>query len=109
MTKISNSSLLTLPQDSACEVGARKSNHQSHKPTNIFATKEWQEYDYYKDLVEDEELAEVKPVGKEWLSWHTPWYLCEKVKLHPKFITLDGVFLYLQRQFHDITLEKSSD
>ena len=35
MTKISNSSSLTLPQDSACE---------------------------------DEELAEVKPVGKEWLS-----------------------------------------
>lgn len=51
MTKISNSSSLTLPQDSVCEVGARKSNHQSHKPTNIFATKEWQEYDYYKDLV----------------------------------------------------------
>lgn len=39
-----------------------------HKPTNIFETKEWQEYDYYMDLVEDEELAEVKPVGKEWLS-----------------------------------------
>ena len=92
MTKISNSSSLTLPQDSVCEVGARKSNHQSHKPTNIFATKEWQEYDYYKDLVEDEELAEVKPVGKEWLSWHTPWYLCERVKLHPKFIMRDGVF-----------------
>ena len=68
MTKISNSSSLTLSQDSACEVCARKSNHQSHKPTNIFETKEWQEYDYYKDLVEDEELAEVKPVGKEWLS-----------------------------------------
>lgn len=63
-----------------------------HKPTNIFETKEWQEYDYYMDLVEDEELAEVKPVGKEWLSWHTPWYLCERVKLHPEFIMRDGVF-----------------
>lgn len=68
MTKISNSSSLTLPQDSTCKVVEKKFSHQPHKPTNIFETKEWQEYDYYKDLVEDEELAEVKPVGKEWLS-----------------------------------------
>ena len=92
MTKISNSSSLTLPQDSTCKVVEKKFSHQTHKPTNIFETKEWQEYDYYMDLVEDEELAEVKPVGKEWLSWYTPWYLCERVKLHPEFIMRDGVF-----------------
>ena len=68
MAKVSNSSSLTLPQDSTCEFVAEKIGHRPHKPTNIFATKEWQEYDYYKDLVEDEEVAEVKPVGKEWLS-----------------------------------------
>ena len=67
MAKVSNSSSLTLSQDSTCEVIAEKSSHPPHKPTNIFATKEWQEYDYYKDLVEDEELAEVKPVGEEGL------------------------------------------
>ncbi|MBM6773022.1 hypothetical protein H5991_05830 [Ligilactobacillus agilis] len=49
-------------------VKAKDEKSNKGKRGNIFETKEWQEYDYYKDLVEDEELAEVKPVGKEWLS-----------------------------------------
>lgn len=32
---------------------------------NIFATKEWQNYDYQKDIENDVELQSVKPVGRE--------------------------------------------
>ena len=35
------------------------------KKKNIFATKEWQNYDYQKDIENDVELQSVKPVGRE--------------------------------------------
>lgn len=35
------------------------------KHVNIFSTPEWKNYDYQKDIREDPELQEVKPVGRE--------------------------------------------
>lgn len=35
------------------------------KHTNIFATAEWQDYDYQKDVAEDPALQPVKSVGRE--------------------------------------------
>ena len=35
------------------------------KRENIFATKDWQEYDYQKDMENDLTLQPVKPVGQE--------------------------------------------
>ncbi|WP_255409180.1 MULTISPECIES: hypothetical protein [Lactobacillus] len=32
---------------------------------NIFATDDWKNYDYQKDIAEDPELQPVKPVGRE--------------------------------------------
>ena len=32
---------------------------------NIFATKDWKEYDYQKDIENDPALQSVKPVGRE--------------------------------------------
>lgn len=35
------------------------------KRKNIFSTKDWQEYDYQKDIANDPDLRPVKPVGRE--------------------------------------------
>lgn len=73
MRKSGNSRILTVPQGVIGKVGEKfdvefedgNIIYKPHKHVNIFATKEWQEYDYQKDLAEDTELSELKPVGKE--------------------------------------------
>ncbi|WHS05266.1 hypothetical protein O2U01_00185 (plasmid) [Ligilactobacillus salivarius] len=76
MRKSGNSRILTVPQGFEGSVGEKfdvefkdgNIIYKPHKHVNIFATKEWQEYDYQKDLIEDKELSELKPVGKEVLD-----------------------------------------
>ncbi len=58
LRKVGNSKTLTVPKDIII-------TSKEKKKKNIFATKEWQNYDYQKDIENDVELQSVKPVGRE--------------------------------------------
>ena len=43
-------------------------NEERNEHVNIFATKNWQAYDYQADLANDLELSELQSVGKEMID-----------------------------------------
>lgn len=73
LRKVGNSKTLTVPKE-ICTVGTEYTVKNDGmkivftpvmKKKNIFATKDWKDYDYQKDIQEDPELRSVKPVGRE--------------------------------------------
>lgn len=50
------------------EWGIAMYNEERNEHVNIFATKNWQAYDYQADLANDLELSELQPVGKEMID-----------------------------------------
>ncbi len=71
--KVGNSKTLTVPKEIST-VGTEYTVKNDGmkivftpvmKKKNIFATKDWKDYDYQKDIQEDPELRSVKPVGRE--------------------------------------------
>ena len=72
LRKVGNSKTFTVPKDiliTSTEYTVRNDGvNIVFTPVvkkNIFATKEWKNYDYQKDMQNDLELQEVKPVGRE--------------------------------------------
>ncbi|MCZ3601835.1 hypothetical protein L2822_11860, partial [Lactobacillus crispatus] len=74
LRKVGNSKTLTVPKDiiiTSKEYTVKNEGMNIvftpvvKKKKNIFATKEWQNYDYQKDIENDVELQSVKPVGRE--------------------------------------------
>lgn len=70
---VGNSKVLTVPRDIQAygeEYEVRNDGTSIiftpvNKHKNIFATKDWQEYDYQKDIVNDSALQDTEPVGRE--------------------------------------------
>lgn len=70
---VGNSKTLTVPKDiyTCGDEYEVKNDGESivftpiRKHVNIFTSKDWQEYDYQKDIANDPALQEVKPVGRE--------------------------------------------
>ena len=74
LRKVGNSKTLTVPKDiiiTSKEYTVKNEGMNIvftpvvKKKKNIFATTEWQNYDYQKDIENDVELQSVKPVGRE--------------------------------------------
>lgn len=73
LRKVGNSNTLTVPSDikitgveyTVKNVGATIVFTPVTKRKNIFATKDWKEYDYQKDMKNDPALQSVKPLGRE--------------------------------------------
>lgn len=74
LRKVGNSKTLTVPKDiiiTSKEYTVKNEGMNIvftpvvKKKKNIFANKEWQNYDYQKDIENDVELQSVKPVGRE--------------------------------------------
>lgn len=74
LRKVGNSKTLTVPKDiiiTSKEYTVKNEGMNIvftpvvKKKKNIFATQEWQNYDYQKDIENDVELQSVKPVGRE--------------------------------------------
>lgn len=71
--QVGNSNTLTVPSDikiSGTEYTVKNEGTKIvytpvAKRKNIFSTKDWKEYDYQKDMKNDEMLQPVKPVGRE--------------------------------------------
>lgn len=76
LRKVGNSNTLTVPKD--IKVLSKEyfvKNDGDNivfipiiKTKNIFATDDWKNYDYQKDICEDPDLQEMKPVGREVLD-----------------------------------------
>ncbi|WP_317617082.1 hypothetical protein [Bombilactobacillus thymidiniphilus] len=75
LRKSGNSLVLTAPSTLKDKVGYKyevenRSDgsivYQPVKKQNIFDNLDWMQYDYQKDLLEDPELQQLNPVGKEW-------------------------------------------
>lgn len=74
LRKSGNSRVLTVPSEVEASVGSKfevrllsdgSIVYKPFKHNNVFASPDWQEYDYQRDIQEDPEIAEVKAVGKE--------------------------------------------
>lgn len=73
LRRVGNSKTLTVPADiktSSTEytvknVGSKIVFTPISKHKNVFATSDWQNYDYQKDMANDPALQPVKPVGRE--------------------------------------------
>lgn len=73
LRKVGNSKTLTVPTDiktisneyEVKNVGTTIVFTPVKKHRNIFATPDWQNYDYQADIKKDPVLQPVKPVGKE--------------------------------------------
>lgn len=73
LRKVGNSNTLTVPagikvageEYTVKNVGTTIVFTPIVKRKNIFATKDWKEYDYQKDIKNDQALQPVKPVGRE--------------------------------------------
>lgn len=72
LRKVGNSKTLTVPKDIIITSKEYTVKNEGMNivftpvvKKNIFATKEWQNYDYQKDIENDVELQSVKPVGRE--------------------------------------------
>lgn len=73
LRKVGNSKTLTVPKDinttsdeyTVKNDGVNIVFTPVTKRANIFATADWENYDYQKDIAEDPELQAVKPVGRE--------------------------------------------
>lgn len=73
LRKVGNSKTLTVPSNitiagdeyTVKNVGTAIVYTPIAKRKNIFATKEWKNYDYQKDIQNDQTLQSVKPVGQE--------------------------------------------
>lgn len=73
LRKVGNSNTLTVPKD--IKVLSKEYTVKNDgdnivfipviKKQNVFATADWKNYDYRKDMREDLELQSVKPVGRE--------------------------------------------
>lgn len=76
LRKVGNSNTLTVPADirvagdeyTVKNVGTTIVFTPVEKHENIFASQEWQKYDYQKDIENDPALQSVKPVGREVLD-----------------------------------------
>lgn len=73
LRKVGNSNILTVPSDikitgveyTVKNVGNAIVFIPIIKRKNIFATKDWKEYDYEKDIENDPALQSLNPVGRE--------------------------------------------
>lgn len=73
LRRVGNSNTLTVPRDIKILSKEYKVKNDGEnivfvpviKRQNIFATDEWKNYDYQKDIREDPDLQAVKPVGNE--------------------------------------------
>ena len=73
LRKVGNSNTLTVPKDIkvlSSEYDVKNDGDNIVfipviKKKNIFATDDWKNYDYQKDMQEDPELHSVKPVGRK--------------------------------------------
>lgn len=73
LRRVGNSNTLTVPRDIKILSKEYKVKNDGEnivfvpviKRQNIFATDEWKNYDYQKDMHEDPELQSVKSVGRE--------------------------------------------
>lgn len=74
LRKVGNSKTLTVPKDikiTSTEYSVKNDGVNIvfspvvKKKKNIFATKEWKNYNYRKDVEADPELQSLKPVGRE--------------------------------------------
>ena len=73
LRRVGNSNTLTVPKDIKVLSNEYKVKNDGEnivfvpviKKQNIFATDEWKNYDYQKDIREDPDLQAVKPVGNE--------------------------------------------
>lgn len=73
LRRVGNSNTLTVPKDIKVLSKEYKVKNDGEnivfvpviKKQNIFATDEWKNYDYQKDIREDPDLQVVKPVGNE--------------------------------------------
>lgn len=73
LRKVGNSKTLTVPKEinttsdeyTVKNDGVNIVFSPVTKRKNIFATDEWKDYDYQKDIAEDPKLQAVKPVGRE--------------------------------------------
>ncbi len=73
LRQVGNSRVLTVPSDikvsgkeyTVKNVGKTIVFTPVAKKKNIFATKDWKNYDYQKDIANDQFLQSVKPLGQE--------------------------------------------
>lgn len=74
LRKVGNSKTLTVPKDikiTSTEYSVKNDGVNIvfspvvKKKKNIFATKEWKNYNYQKDVEADPELQSLRPVGRE--------------------------------------------
>lgn len=73
LRQVGNSRALTVPSDikvsgkeyTVKNVGKTIVFTPVAKKKNIFATKDWKNYDYQKDIANDQFLQSVKPLGQE--------------------------------------------
>ncbi|MFC6295864.1 hypothetical protein ACFQH1_11690 [Lactiplantibacillus daoliensis] len=77
LRKAGNSRVFTAPVDLEAALGTKfemavlADGAVIYRPVthqNLFSTPEWQNYDFQKDMRENDELQPLKPVGKEWLD-----------------------------------------
>ncbi|WEV37470.1 hypothetical protein [Lactobacillus sp. ESL0677] len=77
LRKSGNSMILTVPANFNEKIGKKYSVEKESdgtivyspiKKSNIFATADWQNYDYQADLSTDSELSELSSIGKERLD-----------------------------------------
>lgn len=73
LRRVGNSKTLTVPKEiitSGSEYTVKNEGKAIvftpvKKRKNIFATPEWKNYDYQQDIIKDQSLQAVKPVGRE--------------------------------------------
>ncbi|MBP2057428.1 virulence-associated protein VagC [Lactobacillus colini] len=73
LRNVGNSKILTVPKNikvssneyEVKNVGQKIVFTPVKKHVNVFGTSEWKNYDYQRDIKNDLELQEVKPIGKE--------------------------------------------